>query len=89
MFLILELIVSRYFSDKTGIYLHDMTGCEGSNDGQFYCPCGLAIDKYNRLIVCDVDDKRLQLFTLRGKSSFEQVAGRAFPQKQTLLCCRK
>ncbi|XP_068725852.1 E3 ubiquitin-protein ligase TRIM71-like [Montipora capricornis] len=52
--------------DKTGVYLHDI-GCEGSNDGQFDCPLGLVIDKYNRLIVCDGHNHRLQLFTLSGK----------------------
>ena len=51
---------------QTGIYLHDI-GCEGSDDGQFYCPVGLVIDKCNRLIVCDVKNERLQLFTLSGK----------------------
>ena len=52
--------------DKTGIYLHDI-GCEESNVGQFLCPVGLIIDKYNQLIVCDVDNGRLQYFTLTGK----------------------
>ena len=52
--------------DKTGLYLHDI-GCKGSSDGQFDCPRGLVIDKYNRLIVCDVINQRLQLFTLSGK----------------------
>ncbi|XP_068676411.1 E3 ubiquitin-protein ligase TRIM71-like [Montipora foliosa] len=52
--------------DKTGVYLHDI-GCEGSNDGQFDGPGRLVIDKYNRLIVCDAKNKRLQLFTLGGK----------------------
>ncbi|XP_029201189.2 E3 ubiquitin-protein ligase TRIM71-like isoform X1 [Acropora millepora] len=52
--------------DKTGLYIHDI-GCEGSNDGQFQCPVGLVIDKYNQLIVCDMNNPRLQLFTLRGK----------------------
>ena len=52
--------------DKTGIYLHDI-GCEGSNDGQFDCPIGLVIDKCNQLVVCDVNNGGLQLFTLRGK----------------------
>ena len=51
--------------DKTGIYLHDI-GCEGSDDGQFDCPVGLVIDKYNQLVVCDVNNGRLQFFTLRG-----------------------
>ena len=51
--------------DKTGVYLHDI-GCKGSSDGQFNSPCELVIDKYNRLIVCDVGNHRLQLFTLSG-----------------------
>ncbi|XP_068675466.1 E3 ubiquitin-protein ligase TRIM71-like [Montipora foliosa] len=52
--------------DKRGVYLHDI-GCEGSSDGQLDGPCGPVIDKYNRLIVCDAGNQRLQLFTLRGK----------------------
>ena len=52
--------------DKTGVYIHDI-GCEGSSDGQFSYPRGLVIDKYNRLIVCDGSERRLQLFTLSGK----------------------
>ena len=52
--------------DKTGVYLRDI-GCKGSNDGQFDRPRGLVIDKYNRLIVCDVNNRRLQLFSLSGK----------------------
>ncbi|XP_068676206.1 E3 ubiquitin-protein ligase TRIM71-like [Montipora foliosa] len=52
--------------DKTGVYLRDI-GCEGSNDGQFNFPDRLVIDKYNRLIVCDTGNRRLQLFTLSGK----------------------
>ncbi|XP_068759645.1 E3 ubiquitin-protein ligase TRIM71-like [Montipora capricornis] len=52
--------------DKRGVYLHDI-GCEGSNDDQFNNPLGLVIDKYNRLIVCDTVNHRLQLFTLGGK----------------------
>ena len=52
--------------DKTGVYIHDI-GCKGSNDGQFNFPCGFVIDKYNRLIVCDNNNQRLQLFTLRGE----------------------
>ncbi|XP_068676042.1 E3 ubiquitin-protein ligase TRIM71-like [Montipora foliosa] len=52
--------------DKIGVYLHDI-GCKGCNDGHFDGPVGLVIDKYNRLIVCDSDNHRLQLFTLTGK----------------------
>ena len=52
--------------DKTGIYLYDI-GCLGNNDGQFDNPRGLVIDKYNQLVVCDVNNRRLQFFTLKGK----------------------
>ena len=52
--------------DKTGVYIHDI-GCKGSSDGQFNNPVGLVIDKYNQLIVCDANNLRLQIFTLRGK----------------------
>ncbi|XP_068726642.1 E3 ubiquitin-protein ligase TRIM71-like [Montipora capricornis] len=64
-----KFFVSYFFAncvkvfDKTGVYLHDI-GCKGSNDGQFKGPGALVIDKYNRLIVCDEGNHRLQLFTL-------------------------
>ena len=52
--------------DKTGVYLHNI-GCKGLNDGQLLYPSGLVVDKHNQLIVCDVVNRRLQLFTLSGK----------------------
>ena len=54
-----------------------MIGVAESNDGQFVFPVGLVIDKYNRLIVCDADNRRLQLFTLSGKF-FSKLCGEAF-----------
>ncbi|XP_068726935.1 E3 ubiquitin-protein ligase TRIM71-like [Montipora capricornis] len=66
-----KFFVSYFFADcvkvfdKTGVYLHDID-CKGSNDSQFHCPHGLVIDKYNRLIVCDSGNHRLQLFALDG-----------------------
>ena len=52
--------------NNAGQYLYD-NGSEGSGDGQLRAPSGLAIDKCNRLIVCDAESRRLQLFTLDGK----------------------
>ena len=52
--------------DQIGMYLNDI-GCQGSNDGQFDYPHGLVIDKYNRLVVCNVNKRKLQLFSLSGK----------------------
>ena len=62
--------------NNAGEYVHDI-GRKGSGDGQFLGPFGLAIDKFNRLIVCDGGNRRLQLFTLDGKY-IAQIAGRFF-----------
>ena len=59
-----------------GEYLHDI-GSKGSGDGQFLKPIGLVIDKFNRLIVCDAGNRRLQCFTLDGKY-IAQIAGSFF-----------
>ena len=55
----------KTFSDE-GQYLYE-TGCKGTGDGQLRRPRGLAIDKLNNLVVCDSDNKRLQVFSLEGK----------------------
>ena len=62
--------------NNAGEYLHDI-GSKGSGDGQFSGPIGLAIDKLNRLIVCDAGNRRLQIFTLDGKY-ITQIAGSFF-----------
>ena len=51
---------------KEGKFLYNI-GSEGSGDGQLKRPVGLAVDKFNNLIVCDAGNARLQLFTLDGK----------------------
>ena len=62
--------------NNAGEYLHNI-GSKGSGDGQFLRPNGLVIDKFNRLIVCDSGNSRLQLFTLDGKY-ITQIAGSFF-----------
>ena len=62
--------------NNAGEYLHDI-GSKGSGDGQFSEPRGLVIDKFNRLIICDERNRRLQLFTLDGKY-IAQIAGSIF-----------
>ena len=62
--------------NNAGEYLHDI-GSKRSGDGQFLKPIGLVIDKFNRLIVCDAENKRLQLFSLDGKY-ITQIAGSFF-----------
>ena len=71
--------------NNAGEYLYDI-GSRGSGDGQFLCPIGLAIDKFNRLIVCDTNNHRLQLFTLDGKY-VAKVAGTFFDNNSFLFGC--
>ena len=70
---------------NAGEYLYDI-GSKGSGDGQFLGPTGLAIDKFNRLIVCDEGNRRLQLFTLDGKF-VAKVAGSFFDLNSCLVGC--
>ena len=71
--------------NNAGEYLYDI-GSEGSGDGQLLFPCGLAIDKFNRLIVCDRGNSRLQLFTPDGKY-VSKVAGSVFDHNSHLVGC--
>ena len=63
--------------NNAGEYLYDI-GSEGTGDGQFSGPTGLAIDKFDRLIVCVAGNRRLQLFTLDGKYFAKVAAGSLF-----------
>ena len=71
--------------NNAGKYLYYI-GSEGSGDGQFSGPTRLAIEKFNRLIVCDAGNRRLQLLTLDGKY-VAKVAGSFFDHNCHLLCC--
>ena len=51
---------------KEGKFLYNI-GSEGSGAEQLDDPIGLAIDKFNNLIVCDQGNSRLQIFGLDGK----------------------
>ena len=57
--------VVKVFS-KEGEFLYDI-GSEKSGDEQLSKPLGLAIDKFNNLVVCDGDNSDLKVFTLDGK----------------------
>ena len=50
---------------KEGKFLYNV-GSKGTGDGQLNHPIGLAIDKFNNLIVCDKENGRLQIFRLDG-----------------------
>ena len=59
--------------NKEGVFLYNI-GSEGSGEGQFKQPRGLVVDAFDNLIVCDIENQRLQMFTLDGKflTSFGQ-----------------
>ena len=42
-------------------------GMSESDDGRLTLPLGLAIDRFNNLVVCDYVKRRLQIFTVDGK----------------------
>ena len=71
--------------NNAGEYLYDI-GSERLGNGKLRCPTGLAIDKFNRLIVCDAGNRRLQLFTLDGKY-VAKVAGSFFDHNSHLVGC--
>ena len=56
----------KTFSDE-GQLLYEI-GCKGSGDGQLRRPQALAIDKLNSLVVCDSNNKRLQVFLWKENS---------------------
>ena len=50
--------------NNEGEFLYDI-GTEGR--GKLYCPAGLAVDKFNNLVVCDAENCNVQIFKLEGK----------------------
>lgn len=54
----------KVFNDD-GIFLYDI-GNSGSDDQNLLNPVGLAVDKFNQLIICDTGNYRVQVYTLDG-----------------------
>ena len=54
----------KVFSDQ-GDFLYQF-GRKGIGDGEFNRPLGLAVDNLGRLVVCDSNNNRIQLFQLDG-----------------------
>ena len=51
--------------DGKGRFLYKF-GEKGNGDGQLNYPCGLCVDKYGNLLVCDPGNGRIQQFSLEG-----------------------
>ena len=66
-----EIVVASYTSSKIHVYSgHDFEllhtfGRSGYMDGQFTCPSGIAIDRYNRILVSSMN--KLDIFTMKGQ----------------------
>ena len=58
--LIQTLTVSWYLTTQGSIYM--TLAVREPCDGQFLAPIGLAIDKFNRLIVCDAGSSSREFF---------------------------
>lgn len=52
--------------NEDGVFLYDI-GSEGFGDGQSFWPYGLAIDKFDSLIIQNCGNRTLQAFTVDGK----------------------
>ena len=59
----------KVFSDQ-GDFLYQF-GRKGTGDGEVRCSKGLAVDKSGRLVVCDEDNHRIQVFHLDGTFCFK------------------
>lgn len=49
---------------KEGVFLRDIVS---DNSVQLRSPAGLTVDKYDNLLVCNTEDKKVHVFTLDGK----------------------
>ncbi|PFX20638.1 uncharacterized protein LOC111336627 [Stylophora pistillata] len=52
--------------NEDGVFLYDI-GSEGFGEGQLFAPYGLAIDKFDSLIIPNYGNRTLQAFTMDGK----------------------
>ena len=65
-----ELVVASYMSHNVHVYSSDYQlirtiGSTGYMDGQFMCPSGIAVDRYNRVFVSSMT--KIDVFTIEGQ----------------------
>ncbi len=66
-----EVIISKHFHHSISIFTPNGKklcefGGEGSGQGQFNRPCGVAVDGEGNIVVVDRDNHRIQKFTSKG-----------------------
>ena len=57
---------------QSGNFLYKF-GKRGNQDGQFDYPCGMFVDSYNNLLLCDCNNNRVQQFSLDGRFTGKSV----------------
>ena len=67
-----KFFVSYYEAGNVKVYSKDREfpssiGTPDPGERQLKCPVGLAIDRFNNLVVCDRETARLMIFTLEGQ----------------------
>ena len=67
-----KFFASYYEAGNVKVYSKDREfpssiGAPDPGERQLKCPVGLAIDRFNNLVVCDRDTARLMIFTLEGQ----------------------
>ena len=68
----ISFFASYYEAGNVKVYSKDREfpssiGAPDPGERQLKCPVGLAIDRFNNLVVCDRDTARLMMFTLEGQ----------------------
>jgi len=52
--------------NQSGTFLYKF-GKQGNQGGQFKLPYGMLLDSFNNLLVCDINNHRVQQFSLDGR----------------------
>jgi DNA-binding beta-propeller fold protein YncE len=70
-----HIIVSDFGNHRVQVFTAEGTylrtiGKEGKNPGEFRCPVGLALDKYDNLYVTDMGNNRVQVFDAEGELKY-------------------
>ena len=64
--------------DQRGTFLYKF-GKEGNRDGQFKSPRGMLLDSSNNLLVCDMNNNRVQQFSLDGRFTGQTITDLPYP----------
>ena len=64
--------------DQRGTFLYNF-GKEGNRDGQFKSPRGMLLDSSNNLLVCDMNNNRVQQFSSDGRFIGKTITDLPYP----------